>query len=136
MSFLESAPLTSIITKFKATVSGTNMLTRAPWPNGQYYRLRKYNITTQSDLTSGGAIWKFWDQDLSSTTTAGIGSAGAALLMVSPAPTVSGISAQASGFNVVSVTNGFNETPRVPFYAGVTVQTNVVSNITLELEIV
>ena len=140
MTALDKEPLSSVITKSRTTVSGTNMITRAPYPNGQFYRLRKIDITTQSDLTSGGAIWKFWDQDLSSTTAGTVGSAASALFMVSPPIAASGSHISplyASGFGVTAAINkDRSQTPRIPFYAGITVQTNVVSIVTLELEVV
>ena len=136
MSGIEKEPLTSVVTKFVTTTSGTNMVTRAPWPNGQYYRLRKIDISTQSDITSGGAIWKFWDQDTSSTTTASRGSGASPLLILSPGGVLTSGVLAATGFSSTNINRGFNETPRIPFFAGITVQTNVVSVVNLELEIV
>lgn len=136
MSGIEKEPLTSVVTKLVTTTSGINMITRAPWPNGQYYRLRKVNIDTQADITSGGAVWKFWDQDLSSTTTAGRGSGTAPLFILSPGGVLTSGVMAASGFSCTTINRGFNETIRIPFFAGVTVQTNVTSIVNLELEIV
>lgn len=135
MSGLEQAPLTSVITKFKTVTSGTTMVTRAPYPNGQYYRVRKIECSTMGPGASG-IVWRFWDQDLSSTTAGTVGSGGSALIHVTqPTNAVSGV-AWASGFGGVTITRGMDNTPRVPFYAGITCHTILDSHITLELEVV
>lgn len=145
MSGLEQAPLSSVITKFALVTSGTSMITRAPYPNGQYYRVRKIECSTLDDGVSG-ITWKFWDQDLSSTTAGTVGSAVHALILISPRQkdqsiTASGIAWGGYGFAASGITSqtiirDYHQTARRPFYAGVTVATNTESHITLELEIV
>lgn len=133
MSGLEQAPFTSVITKSKiVAISGTTMITRAPWPNGQYYRLRKIDIASTTALSGIGGIFNFWDQDLSSTTTASQGSASSALLIVG----AGGGGVVASGFSTLSINKPMDACPRVPFYAGITVAGTAGATITLELEVV
>lgn len=138
MSGLESTPLTAVIAKHKTVTSGTSMITRAPYVNGQYYRIRKIECSTMDPPTLSGVLWKFWDQDLSSTTAVGTGSAASALLLVGPSiVNVSGaVSVTVSGQSVLTINRPFDATIRTPFYAGVTVATNQNSTINLELEIV
>lgn len=131
MSGLVKEPLTSVITKSKNVVSGTTMITRAPWPNGQYYRLRKIDITTTDGATISGGLYKFWDQDLSSTTTASQGSANSALVILGGAVSASAI----SGFTTVNLSRPMDACPRVPFYAGI-VYAGIGATVTLELEVV
>lgn len=131
MSGLEQAPFTSVITKSKiVAISGTTMITRAPWPNGQYYRLRKVDIASTTVATSG-AIFNFWDQDLSSTTTAAQGSGSSPLLIVGTTNIGS-----LSGFSTTVINKPMDACPRVPFYAGITVAGTAGASITLELEVV
>lgn len=134
MSGLIKEPLTYVITKQKNVTSGTTMITRAPWPNGRYYRIRKIECTTLEPSVSG-VLWKFWDQDLSSSTTAGVGSAANALIYVTPTTQTSGVAA-ISGFGGNSVNKPFDAAIRQAFYAGITVQTINSSNVSLELEVV
>ena len=136
MSGLIREPLTSVITRVKNVTSGTTMITRAPWPNGQYYRLRKLECSTADGGVASGVAWKFWDQDLSSTTTAGVGSANSALILIHPSVNVSGGAFLLSGFGVVTVSKPMDTQPRLPFYAGITVATTCASTVTLELEVV
>ena len=137
MSGLEQAPLSSVITKHLNVTSGTSMITRAPWPNGQYYRLRKINIAhNDGSFLLSGVTWKFWDQDLSSSTTAAVGSGASPLLLVGQPLQISGIGLTTSGFVAFNVDRDFQTQARMPFYAGVTVLTNTASTINLELEIV
>jgi hypothetical protein len=139
MSGLVKEPFTSVITKVKNVTSGTTMITRAPWPNGQYYRIRKMECASMDPVTTSGLLWKFWDQDLSSTTTAAVGSANNALILVGPQLGIAvsgGVALTVSGQSVTTVSKFMDQQPRIPFYAGVTVLTNQNSSITLELEVV
>lgn len=132
MSGLEQAPFTSVITKSKiVAISGTTMITRAPWPNGQYYRLRKVDIASSTMLSGIGGTFNFWDQDLSSTTTASQGSGSAPLLILGTNAT--GVSL--SGFNTTVVSKPMDACPRIPFYAGITMNGTVGATVTLELEV-
>ena len=131
MSGLETTPLASVITKFKKVTSGTSMITRAPYTNGQYYRLRKIECATTDSGGLSGIAWKFWDQDLSSTTAGTVGSAAHALIFIggpiSGNPLFSGL---------VPTSVNRTDTARIPFFAGVTMHTTVESFVTLELEVV
>lgn len=134
MSGLVKEPFTSVITKSRNVVSGiTTMITRAPWPNGQYYRLRKLDVTTMDGAAvSGVGPFRFWDQDLSSTTTASVGSANSALLIVGGTLGASAV----SGFTSFNVNKPMDALPRVPFYAGVTMVAPMGASVTVELEVV
>ena len=132
----ERNPFTAVLTKHLNVTSGTSMITRAPYPNGQYYKIRKIECATLDTSVSGGVLWKFWDQDLSSTTAATVGSASSALIYVTPGAFASGSSfGVASGFGGITVNKTSDQLPQMPFYAGITVHTTLSSNINLELEI-
>lgn len=133
MSGLEQSPLSSVVTKSKITLSGvTTMITRAPYPNGQYYRLRKIDISTLEGGAVSGTIYRFWDQDLSSTTAASVGSAAAALIIVGGMVSTGAV----SGFTTTVFNKPFDACPRIPFYAGVTMSGPQGATINVELEIV
>lgn len=133
MSGLVKEPFTSVITKSKIVVSGiTTMITRAPWPNQQYYRLRKVDVATTDGAAISGQLIKFWDQDLSSTTTASVGSANSALFIVGGGVATGAV----SGFTVTMLNKPMDACPRVPFYAGITTVAPAGATITLELEVV
>ena len=133
MSGLVKEPLTSVITKSKIVASGiTTMITRAPWPNGQYYRLRKVDIATVEGGAISGQIFRFWDQDLSSTTTAAVGSANSALLLVGGNIATGAV----SGFTTVMINKPLDACPRIPFYAGITMLSPGGATVNLELEVV
>lgn len=135
MSGIIKEPFTYVITKNANVTSGTSMITRAPWPNGRYYRVRKIDITSSDGVgTISGFAWRFWDQDLSSSTTAAVGSASSALVYVGATVTSGAIFF--SGVTPVSANKPFDQQPRVPFYAGITMATNLASSVSLELEVV
>lgn len=138
MSGYEQTPFSVIVAKHKTVTSGTSMITRAPYVNGQYYRIRKIECNTMDPPTTSGALWKFWDQDLSSTTAIGTGSAASALLLVGPSIVANSgaVSVTVSGQSVLTVSRDFYTTIRTPFYTGVTVATNQNSTINVELEVV
>ena len=110
----------------------TTMITRAPWPNGQYYRVRKIDATVNEGAAISGQLIKFWDQDLSSTTTASQGSATSALLIIGGGVATGAV----SGFTVTTINKPMDACPRIPFYAGITTLAPAGATITLELEIV
>ena len=132
MSGIVKEPLTYVITKSKNVVSGTTMITRAPWPNGRYYRLRKIDITSSDGALVSGSLFRFWDQDLSSTTTAGQGSATSALVVVGGTIT----SGAVSGFTTAVFSKPMDACPRTPFYAGITAASTATATVNLELEVV
>lgn len=136
MSFVtDRAPFSYIVPKTKLITSGNvdTLITRAPWPNGanRYYVLRKATAVN-STLSGGGAI-VLWDQDLSSTTPAGRGS-GASPLYSIP---VTGAIISGIGSNAASTATrvGLETAPRIAFYAGITAQGPINSQIALELEV-
>ena len=108
------------------------MITRAPWPNGRYYRLRKIDITSTDGALVSGSLFKFWDQDLSSTTTAGVGSATSALVIIGGTITAGAV----SGFTTAVLSKPMDACPRIPFYAGITTASTAAGTVTLELEVV
>lgn len=132
MSGLEQAPLTAVITKSKNVTSGTTMITRAPYVNGQYYRLRKVDFVTTDGVAASGQILRLWDQDLSSTTAGTVGSAASALLILGGGS----ISGAVSGFTATIISKPMDACPRIPFYAGITIAGTAGASINLELEVV
>jgi hypothetical protein len=132
MSLVKS-PMSSILTKSKIVLSGiTTMITRAPYTNGQYYRVRKIDVTATDGAAVSGQIVKFWDQDLSSTTAGTVGSASSALIIVGGTVATGAL----SGFSVTTINKPMDACPRIPFYAGITTLAQGGTTINLELEVV
>ena len=125
--------MSSILTKSKIVLSGiTTMITRAPYTNGQYYRVRKIDVTTVDGAAISGQLIKFWDQDLSSTTTVSVGSASSALLIIGGGVATGAV----SGFTATTLSRPMDTLPRIPFYTGITTVAPAGATINLELEVV
>lgn len=133
MSGIIKEPLSAVITKSKIVLSGiTTMITRAPYTNGQYYRLRKIDVATTDGAAISGQLIKFWDQDLSSTTTVSVGSATSALVIIGGGVATGAV----SGFTVTLLNKPLDACPRIPFYTGITTVAPAGATINLELEVV
>jgi hypothetical protein len=131
MSFADRIPFSYRVVKTKKITSAgvDTLLTRAPWqaPINKYYRIIKVVITNYNG--SAGTL-SLWDQDLSSTTPATRGSAGAALVNLScPGPAASG-----AGISN-TVTFGSDALPNERFEAGITAQMSNSLNTFVMLEL-
>ena len=103
-----------------SSVSGTTMVSRAPWPApvGKYFVLRKLVVSYNASTLVSGAAIGVWDQDLSNTTPIGRGSGGGPLITVPLVPS------WVSGTTMASMTVlDIDACPQESFYAGLTVGT-------------
>lgn len=132
MSYNNRRPFSAIVHKSKKIISGQVdfMITRAPWadPVNKYFVLRKARVVNSQGSGVGDTV--FWDQDLSSATPTKRGSAGGALYVVP------GGNAPLSGVFSSASKEDIDNTPPVPFYAGITCRADINSYINLELELV
>lgn len=146
MSYADRTPYSYIVTKSKIILSAAvdTLITRAPWPApvGKYYKIRKVMVTNN---VGSGAQLLLWDQDLSSATPAGRGSAGAALIQI-PVQIASPIPVAGSGFLLTTlsgvvgnqVVRSYEQLPQEKFQAGITAQAINCLNmhVAVELEVV
>ena len=112
------------------SASTTVMITRAPWQAGvnKYYKIHKIVV---SNFDGSPATLHLWDQDLSSTTPAGRGSASAALITV-------GVGAGgASGVACTTKTITEQELPKERFFAGISAQaTSINVHVMIECRVI
>jgi hypothetical protein len=146
MSYEYRSPFNYVISKQGVITSGATdfMISRAPWPSpvNKYYLLRKVHVNSSatSGLGFAGGTFTMWDQDLSSATPTKRGSGGAPLFTCTigtetMAAVTSGQPAIGVSGNSVATDLHITQIPRIPFYAGITVQAPIGTQYALELEV-